>query len=113
MKDQLSKNEIRGIFMRNGFTVKEGCEDLKDYVYAAAYDLLKAQEERHHTIEARLLSAESNLQKALGMYKIRTELNENQLKIIQKQTCALALLAGIQPTEEEVKAYSDRPIIHT
>lgn len=61
MKDQLSKNEIRGIFMRNGFTVKEGCEDLKDYVYAAAYDLLKAQEERHRTIEARLSSIEKLL----------------------------------------------------
>lgn len=61
MKDQLSKNEIRGIFMRNGFTVKEGCDDLKDYVYAAAYDLLKAQEERHRTIEARLSSIEKLL----------------------------------------------------
>lgn len=62
MKEQLSKNEIRGIFMRNGFTIKEGCDDLKDYVYAAAYDLLKAQEERHRTIEARL----SSIEKLLG-----------------------------------------------
>lgn len=61
MIEQLSKNEIRGIFMRNGFTVKEGCDDLKDYVYAAAYDLLKAQEERHRTIEARLSSIEKML----------------------------------------------------
>lgn len=61
MIEQLSKNEIRGIFMRNGFTVKEGCDDLKDYVYAAAYDLLKAQEERHRTIEARLSSIEKLL----------------------------------------------------
>lgn len=35
------KDLIRDIFMRNGFTVKEGRDDLADYVYAAAHDLLQ------------------------------------------------------------------------
>lgn len=34
------KDKIREIFLRNGFTIKDGCEDLKDYVYAAAFDLI-------------------------------------------------------------------------
>lgn len=36
-----TKNQIREVFMRNGFTVKEGQTDLKPYVYDAAYDLLE------------------------------------------------------------------------
>jgi hypothetical protein len=36
----VSKDDIREIFMRNGFTIKEGQDDLKPYVFAAAYDLL-------------------------------------------------------------------------
>lgn len=61
MKTVLSKNEIRGIFMRNGFTIKEGCDDLKDYVYAAAFELLEAQEIRYCEIESRLESIERML----------------------------------------------------
>lgn len=34
------KDAIREVFMRNGFTIKEGQADLKDYVYAAANALL-------------------------------------------------------------------------
>lgn len=34
------KAAIREIFMRNGFTIKDGQTDLKDYVYAAANELL-------------------------------------------------------------------------
>ena len=36
----VSRDVIREVFMRNGFTVKEGQSDLKDYVFNAAYDLL-------------------------------------------------------------------------
>ena len=32
---------IREVFMRNGFTIKEGQDDLKPYVYAAAEELLR------------------------------------------------------------------------
>ena len=46
-EDMLSKEEIRDVFLRNGFTVKEGHEDLKDYVYTAAYELLLAQARRY------------------------------------------------------------------
>jgi uncharacterized Zn finger protein (UPF0148 family) len=35
------KWNIRAIFMRHGFTIKDGQTDLKDYVYAAAYALLE------------------------------------------------------------------------
>lgn len=33
---------IRDVFLRHGFTIKPGCDDLKPYVYAAALALLKA-----------------------------------------------------------------------
>lgn len=38
----MTKDQIRAIFMANGFTIKEGQTDLKDYVYAAAEALLAA-----------------------------------------------------------------------
>lgn len=40
MPDEL-KNEIRAIFLKHGFTIKEGETDLKDYVYNAALELHK------------------------------------------------------------------------
>jgi hypothetical protein len=42
----MSKEQIREIFLRNGFTIKEGQTDLKDYVYQAANELLAAQLEK-------------------------------------------------------------------
>lgn len=39
-KELITKDEIRDIFLRNGFTIKEGQTDLKDYVYAAAGDVV-------------------------------------------------------------------------
>lgn len=36
------KDLIREVFLRNGFTIKDGQDDLADYVYAAAHDLLLA-----------------------------------------------------------------------
>lgn len=36
----IPRDQIRDIFMKNGFTIKEGQADLKDYVYAAADDLI-------------------------------------------------------------------------
>jgi hypothetical protein len=35
------KEQIREIFMAEGFAVKEGETDLKDYVYEAAYALIE------------------------------------------------------------------------
>lgn len=39
----MTKDKIREIFMKHGFTVKEGQTDLKDYVYKAAEELLEKQ----------------------------------------------------------------------
>ncbi|WP_458259198.1 hypothetical protein [Enterobacter cloacae] len=36
----ITRDQIRDIFMRNGFTIKDGQTDLKDYVYAAADELV-------------------------------------------------------------------------
>ena len=37
---QVQRETIRAVFLRNGFTIKEGQTDLKPYVYAAAEELL-------------------------------------------------------------------------
>lgn len=37
---EISRDAIKEIFLRNGFTVKEGMTDLKEYVYSAAYELV-------------------------------------------------------------------------
>lgn len=39
-KQQVPDSVIRDVFLRNGFTIKEGQDDLKPYVYAAARELL-------------------------------------------------------------------------
>lgn len=36
----IPRDRIREIFLAHGFTVKEGCDDLKPYVYEAAEALL-------------------------------------------------------------------------
>lgn len=38
---KIDRDAIRRIFMKNGFTVKEGQDDLKEYVYKAAEELLR------------------------------------------------------------------------
>ena len=37
----MNRDQIRDIFLRNGFTIKDGQTDLKPYVYAAAEELLE------------------------------------------------------------------------
>ena len=37
----LSDDLIREVFLKNGFTIKDGQTDLKDYVYAAARELIE------------------------------------------------------------------------
>lgn len=46
MTTQLTQDEIRAVFMRNGFTIKDGQTDLKEYVYAAARELIAAHEDK-------------------------------------------------------------------
>lgn len=38
----MTNQEIKELFLRNGFTIKENQEDLKPYVYAAAKELIDA-----------------------------------------------------------------------
>jgi hypothetical protein len=38
----MTKDQIRAVFMANGFTIKEGQTDLKPYVYEAAAGLIRA-----------------------------------------------------------------------
>lgn len=40
-KQIVPDSKIREIFLRNGFTIKEGHDDLKPYVYAAARELIE------------------------------------------------------------------------
>lgn len=37
----IDREQIRAVFLRNGFSVKDGQTDLKPYVYAAAEELLR------------------------------------------------------------------------
>lgn len=41
-KVTLPRERIREVFLRNGFTVKPGQEDLKEYIYVAAEELVDA-----------------------------------------------------------------------
>lgn len=43
----MKREQIREIFLANGFTIKPGNDDLKEYVYAAAEALLAAQHKPH------------------------------------------------------------------
>ena len=38
----MSDEQIKAVFLANGFTIKPGCDDLKPYVYKAARALLAA-----------------------------------------------------------------------
>lgn len=40
----MNRDQIREIFLRNGFTIKDGQTDLKPYVYEAAVDLISEAE---------------------------------------------------------------------
>lgn len=40
----MNRTQIREIFLRNGFSIKPGCDDLKSYVYVAAEELLNLAE---------------------------------------------------------------------
>ena len=42
----LSDEQIKAVFLANGFTIKPGCDDLKPYVYAAARALLAVLQQK-------------------------------------------------------------------
>ena len=42
----LSDEQIRAVFLANGFTIKPGCDDLKPYVYKAARALLAVLQQK-------------------------------------------------------------------
>lgn len=41
-REPISRSLIRGVFLRNGFRIEDGRDDLPDCVYEAAFDLLEA-----------------------------------------------------------------------
>ena len=50
MTTELTDDQIRDVFLANGFTIKDGQTDLKPYVYAAARALLALQANRGEVI---------------------------------------------------------------
>lgn len=46
----MDKSKIREIFLKSGFTIKEGQSDLKDYVYNAAYSLLEEADKEENNM---------------------------------------------------------------
>jgi len=52
----LTKEQIREVFLASGFTVKEGQTDLKPYVYAAAEAMLAADRAAGAEPVARLMN---------------------------------------------------------
>ena len=50
----MNRTQIREIFLRNGFNIKPGCDDLKSYVYEAAEELLSlAEAERLSAVQGK------------------------------------------------------------
>jgi hypothetical protein len=59
--DQVQRKElIRDVFLRNGFTIKPGQDDLKDYVFAAANELLSIAVQCTVELEETWLSGPDN-----------------------------------------------------
>jgi hypothetical protein len=47
----VTRAQIRKVFLANGFTIKEGLDDLKEYVYEAAEALLRAHDDERAEAE--------------------------------------------------------------
>ena len=43
----ISRNQVREIYMRHGFVIKDGLDDLKEYVYSAADEIVKVALSAH------------------------------------------------------------------
>lgn len=41
-REPISRSLIRGVFLRNGFRIEDGRDDLPDWVYEGAFELLEA-----------------------------------------------------------------------
>lgn len=103
----LKKNTIRKVFMRNGFTVKEGQTDLKDYVYSAANELMQlvtplvSQDENNNVTfewwagdrKITMYPAENILLRVWGL-DIDTEMEEFEMKDPQKVRDSFLWLFG-------------------
>lgn len=91
------KDIVRKVFMRNGFTVKDGQTDLKDYVYSAANELMQlatplvSQDEKGNVTfewwcenrKITMYPAENVLLKVWGL-DIDNEMEEFEMNNIQK-----------------------------
>lgn len=60
MTTELTDDQIRDVFLANGFTIKDGQPDLKPYVYAAARALLALQASRGEVMANGLTEAETS-----------------------------------------------------
>ena len=103
----LKKDIVRKIFMRNGFTVKDGQTDLRSYVYEAANELIKAvvplvslDEKGNVTFEwwcdsrkITMYPAENILLRVWGLC-IETEMEELEMNDPQKVKDAFQWLFG-------------------
>ena len=66
---RLSDDEIRELFLSNGFTIKDGCSDLKPYVFQAARAIeFAAQQAERERIRARVKLAAEKTWKAGDWY---------------------------------------------
>lgn len=78
----VTRDQIRDVFMRNGFTVKEGQTDLKPYVYAAAQELLALVDTRqsaHVSVPVGLLE---RIQHLLDNYVTHINQEEEELRAL-------------------------------
>jgi len=53
----LTKDEVREILIKHGFKIYEGLDDLKPYVYIAAYALIDAYIEKENKVATKGLIA--------------------------------------------------------
>jgi hypothetical protein len=75
----MTKDQIRKVFLRNGFTIKEGQDDLKPYVYAAAEELLKLADQDGVMFRKLLLSCSD-----MGARNFNDENEPGELRVIVK-----------------------------
>lgn len=74
----MNRDQIRATFLRNGFTIKDGNDDLKEYVYAAAEELLQAAFVDQHAGTSDTVPVNSE-----ALYKILNALQGHQHQILE------------------------------
>lgn len=87
MTTTLTDEQIREIFLANGFTIKEGNSDLKPYVYAAARAVLQAAQPAALPVELRIKYLEAWLRDGfLDSYQCNTFAPDTSQKPLKPMT---------------------------